>query len=199
MVQTIESTITRMSMDQEAEWDEVLPVVMNAIHAKRSKEKYSPYGMIFAASPKSVLSPTMKLVEVFFPSSEEVHRDAGSDSRIMKLLAIQPRRLERCSKDLQTQTNPYNIDDIVIVRKLPHICKVALTAKWMGPWRDLEIQGTRCCSRQEKEKACETVFMCTESGRLGNDHNVLTNMWRLKSAVILSGARKGSSSRRENR
>lgn len=50
-VQTINNAISRMSVDQEAEWDELLSIVVNAIFAKESKTGYNLYEMMFAASP----------------------------------------------------------------------------------------------------------------------------------------------------
>lgn len=54
MVQIIKSAITRLSMDQEAVWDELLPIVVNAVYAKRRRDGFSPYEMLSTVSSAQV-------------------------------------------------------------------------------------------------------------------------------------------------
>lgn len=64
-------------MDQKAEQDELLQIEVNAICAKINKEGYSPYEMMFGASPEWLLSPAMSSVESFPLKDKELHLIPG--------------------------------------------------------------------------------------------------------------------------
>lgn len=102
---------------------------MNVIRAKGIKNRYSPYEMLFAAVLERLLFPTLGSIESFPLRGEGVDQDPDHYARTMKMLAIQPRRVERCSLDIVAPINPYTIDDWVPVRKHPHVCGTVQTPK----------------------------------------------------------------------
>lgn len=77
-----------MSINKVEELDDRLPILVNAICAKKDKHRYSLYEIIFAAFPEPLLSPEMEKTKISFFSIEGVHQNSDRNSKIMTLLEI---------------------------------------------------------------------------------------------------------------
>lgn len=56
-----------MFNDRDAEYNELLAVIVNTIREKKGTDRYNAYKMMFATSPERLLSPAMKTIESFLP------------------------------------------------------------------------------------------------------------------------------------
>lgn len=71
----------------------------------------------------------MKKIEIFVSNSEEFYLDSNQRERVMHVLAIQSPRAGLCSLDHQKPTRPYEINNLMMLKKAPHVSRTALTSK----------------------------------------------------------------------
>lgn len=133
MVQIFKSSITQLAIHKDAKCEEPLPVLINAIRAKKSKDGYSIYTKMFSSSPERLSSPSLKRIEVALSENHELYQDLDQESRITQVLTIESRPTERFPQDLQNSMNPYETDNLILAKRPSRINKLVLAPKWMGP------------------------------------------------------------------
>lgn len=118
--------------------------MVNAICAKKRKDGYSPYKMIFSSFLKLVSSLTVRKTKVFIFGNGELHQDLDQESRIIEMFTIQPRCEKQCSSVLRILINQYIPDDLIMIRKPFYINKSMLTTKYIGAFNFVAVQNFKC-------------------------------------------------------
>lgn len=74
MIQTLKGAVKRMLVDTQADWGELLPLIVNSISARQAKDGYSPYELMFGVSRLRMMTPHVTVPQL----NIEVVNIAGS-------------------------------------------------------------------------------------------------------------------------
>lgn len=136
MIGTIKKALTKMlTADKENEWDEELPLIERTYRARRGKDGFSPFFLMFARQCR------LGDVNVDIVSSDIEKQEEGVnvEKRVFEISAVMG---PRCSRRMRRteQDAKFRVGEEVMLLKPETDRKAKLTTTWTGPFTVLEIR-----------------------------------------------------------